>query len=209
MHYLQELDAPMARPTRSAVPVPAGGARDDVDGPPTAMPNGGGRRRLAFSDAVAQLERHRTALRATLGVALVARLLVELRLLTLLREPANLLAAVPMIGLALLAYLVVFWFLATRTRDRFGFGMALGIGVLEVTFLVVALIVQRPFAIETSWPLAIIAFAHLPMIVVAFHVTTVFPPHDGKRPWIVGFATAVGLVGMSWVAPAVLELLHR
>ena len=36
----------------------------------------------------------------------------------------------PFIGLALLSYMIVLWFLAARTRDRWGFGMALGIGVL-------------------------------------------------------------------------------
>lgn len=185
---------PVAAPSRDTV---------DVHGARAVRPA------LKFGEAVALLERHRTAMRVALSVALLARLVLEFHLLTLLRQPGNLLAAVPMIGLALLAYLVVLWFLATRTRDRFGFGMALGIGVLEVTYLLGGLAMQRPFTIDGALPLFAVAAAHLPMLVTAMHASTIFPPHDTKRPWIVGFGTALLLIGASWIAPALLELASR
>lgn len=178
----------------------------------------GARRTPKSNKAVAQLERHRAALRVALAVALLARLVFDFQLPRLLEQPANLVAAVPLIGLALLAYMVVLWFLTTRARDRvlwflsapmrdrLGFGMALGIGVLEVTFLVGTLLMERPFTIDASWPLALVAVAHVPLIVTALHASTIFPPHDGKRPWVLGFGTALMLVGLSWVTPALLEL---
>lgn len=212
------------------MPNPSGLAAPRVTSSPAAYPSSDRAERgtareprlaLKVSEAVAQLERHRTALRAAIGVALLARLLLEFHLVSLLRQPANLIAAVPMIGLLLLAYLValwfiaahvrhhVLWFLSASTRDRLGFGMALGIGVLEVTYLVGGLAMQRPFTIDAAWPLFVVAFAHVPMLVTALHASTVFPPHDGKRPWILGFGTALLLIGLSWVAPALLELGSR
>ena len=106
----------------------------------------------SFKAALARVESNRSRVRMALGVALVARLLLEFDLVSLVRHSENLLAQVPLIGLALLSYLVVLWFLAVRTRDRFGFGMALGIGVLQATFLVVMAGTQHAFKLDVSWP---------------------------------------------------------
>src|SRR5436853_2432885 len=100
----------------------------------------------AFSRALAQVEQHRNRVRAALGVALLARVLFEFQFVSLLRNSQNLLVQVPYIGIAMLSYLLVLMWLGARTRDRFGFGMALGIGVLEATYLVVAGLMQRPFS---------------------------------------------------------------
>src|SRR4051812_43290065 len=96
------------------------------------------RQESAFSKALAAVEAHRSKVRAALGAALLARILFEFQFVTLLRDSRNLVVQVPYIGIAMLSYLLVLMWLAARTRDRFGFGMALGIGVLEATYLVVA-----------------------------------------------------------------------
>lgn len=183
---------------------------------PVAFPGGKavaaaspGRHALKFSEALAQLERHRVALRVALGVALAARLLVEFHLAALVRDRAGLAAAAPMAGLAALPYVVVLWLLTARTRDRFGFGMALAIGILQLTYPLVAVSMLRPFTIDAAWPLVVVAIAHVPMVVTSLHVSTVFPPHDGKRPWILGFATALALVAVAWTAPLLLGLARR
>lgn len=195
----------MSHPSEAApAPTAPASIADDVVATPRST-----RRTLKFSEALAQVEHHRNAVRATLGVALLARLAFEYRLPWLLRESANLQAQLPVIGLALLSYLVVLWFLTTRTHDRFGFGMALGIGVLEATYLVVAMAMQRPFTVMGAWPLALAALAHVPMAVAAFKASADFPPHDGKQPWLVGFATALVFLAIPWVAPAVIEWVGR
>lgn len=175
---------------------------------PTRSPagDGGGDDRASskFSQALAAVEAHRTKVRAALGAALLARVLFEFQFVSLLRNSGNLLVQVPYIGLAMLAYLLVLMWLAARTRDRFGFGMALGIGVLETTYLIVAAAMQRPFTLDAAWPPLLVALAHVPMAVFAFQSSRAYPPLDSKRPWIVGFVTALALLSIPWIAPTVL-----
>ena len=160
-----------------------------------------------FKQALAEVERNRTRVSAALAVALVARLLFEFQFVSLLRESGNLLVQVPYIGLARLSYLLVLMWLAGRERDRFGFGMALGIGVLEATYLVVNAFVQRPLTFGSVWPPLVVALAHLPMAYLAFRSAAAYPPLDSKRPWIVGFVTALVFLSIPWFAPALVDVL--
>src|SRR2546428_10351712 len=114
-----------------------------------------------FSRALKEVEAHRTKVQAALAAALVARLLFEFQFVSLLRDSRNLLVQVPYIGLAMLSYLLVLMWLAARTRDRFGFGMALGIGVLETTYLLGAAIMHRPFRLGEVWAPIVVALAHI------------------------------------------------
>lgn len=194
METTPNLAPPAATPppkSKQTPPKPAGG--DELD-----------RASSRFSQALAAVEAHRNKVRAALGVALLARVLFEFQFVALLRNSGNLLVQLPYIGLAMLAYLVVLMWLAARTRDRFGFGMALGIGVLETTYLLVAAAMQRPFTIASAWPPLLVALAHVPMAVFAFQSSTAYPPQDSKRPWIVGFVTALILLSIPWFAPTVL-----
>ena len=158
----------------------------------------------AFSKALAQVEAHRSKVRAALGTALVARILFEFQFVSLLRDSRSLLVQVPYIGLAMLSYLLVLMWLAARTRDRFGFGMALGIGVLEATYLLAAAVMMRPFVFSAVWPPILVALAHVPMAVFAFRSSEAYPPTDSKRPWIVGFVTALAFLSIPWMAPTLL-----
>jgi hypothetical protein len=175
---------------------------------PVSEPAESDRSGMAFSRALAQVEAHRARVRIALGIALVARLLLEFRLVSLVGDTDALVAQTPYIGLALLSYLIVLWFLAVRTRDRFGFGMALGIGVLQATYLVVMVATQRPFSIAMAWSPLVVAAAHVPMAITAFRASTAYPPFGGKQPWIVGFATALVFVAIPWVAPAAVEAMR-
>jgi hypothetical protein len=160
--------------------------------------------KYSFSQALAIIEKHRMAVQATVGVALVGRLLLEFQLLMLLGDAGRLLAAVPHIGLALLAYLMVIWFMAARTRDRYAFGMTLGIGVLQGTYAIAQVVMQRPWTFGVAFSWAVVGLAHVSMAGAAIHASTAYPPFDTKRPWIVGFATAVGLIALGWLAPLVI-----
>src|SRR5205085_12548083 len=97
---------------------------------------------------------------------------------------------------------------AGRTRDRCGFGRALGIGVLEAAYLLGAAVMQRPYSLATLLPPVIVALAHVPMAFFAFQASTAYPPLDSKRPWIVGFVTALVFVAIPWVAPSFVDMLH-
>jgi hypothetical protein len=159
-----------------------------------------------FSKMLHEVEGHRSRVQTALALALLARLLFEFQFASLLKNSSNLLVQVPYIGLALLSYMMVLMWLAARTRDRFGFGMALGIGVLESTYLIVVAAMHRPFTVSAIWAPVVVALAHVPMAYFAFQAHTAYPPTDSKRPWIVGFATAVAFLAIPWMAPTLLEI---
>lgn len=156
-----------------------------------------------FSLALAAVEGHRRTVRRTLAFALVARLAGDHRIVELVRDPLQLQGELPYIGLSLLSYLVVLWFLAARTRDRFGFGMALGIGVLEVTYGIAGVVLTRPLTLAAAWPMGVLAIGHLPMAIAALSSSRAFPPSDTKRPWIFGFVAALIFLAIAWVAPEI------
>jgi hypothetical protein len=160
--------------------------------------------KYSFSQALAIIERHRMGVQATVGLALVGRLLLEFQLFTLLIDSTRLLAAVPHLGIALLAYLMVLWFMTARTRDRYAFGMALGIGVLQGTYGFAQVFVQRPWTFGVAFSWAVVGLAHVAMAGAAMHASTAYPPFDTKRPWMIGFATAVGLIAIGWLAPMII-----
>ena len=169
---------------------------------PPRMSRTGGR---SFSEALAVVESHRDKVQITLGIALVARLIGDFDFIALARAPHQLLAELPFIGLAMLSYMIVLWFLAARTRDRWGFGMALGIGVLQATYAVVLMVAAKQFAPGLIWkPLAVV-ITHLALSYTAFHAGSAYPPLDSKKPWIFGFATAFIFVAVPWVAVPLAE----
>lgn len=161
-----------------------------------------------FSKMLAEVEAHRNKVRVALGAALVARLLFEFQFVSLLQNSSNLLVQVPYIGLAILSYLLVLMWLLARTRDRFGFGMALGIGVLEATYLIVVAVMSRPLSIGAVWPPLVVAIAHIPMAWFAFRASTAYPPLDSKQPWIVGFVTALVFLSIPWLAPTLIDAMQ-
>ncbi len=156
----------------------------------------------AFSKALAAVEGHRRRVEAALAGALLARVLFELRFVVTPGSTTDFTSELPFVGLALLSYMLVLFWLSARTRDRFGFGMALGIGVIEASYLVVSAAILRPVTVGSLVPPLVVAAAHVPMAVFAFRASTAYPPGDTKRPWIIGFVTALVFVAIPWVAPS-------
>src|SRR5258708_25286639 len=143
---------------------------------------------MSFSQALAVVESHRDKVQMTLGIALVARLVGEFDFIRLAREHA-VVSKLPFIGLAMLSYMIVLWFLAARTRDRWGFGMALGIGVLQATYATVLVFTSHQFAPALLWKPAVVVITHLALAFTAFRAGGAYPPLDSKKPWILGLAT--------------------
>ena len=160
-----------------------------------------------FKQALAEVESHRQRVTAAVGVALLARLLFEFQFVDLLRNASSLVVQLPYLGLAMLSYLLVLMWLTGRTRDRFGFGMALGIGVMESVYLLVVAAMHRPFSFGEVWAPIVVAMAHIPMAVFAFRASTAYPPLDSKKPWLVGFVAAVVFLTIPWIAPSLLDAL--
>ncbi|MDA1082268.1 MAG: hypothetical protein O2973_11465 [Gemmatimonadetes bacterium] len=104
----------------------------------------------SFKAAVAAIERYRKLVRGSVAVALVVRLQLEFNLYPLVLDSDALLARVPYIGLALLAYLLVIMWMAKGSGDRLGFGMALGLGVLQPAYLGIMMATQASFNIATA-----------------------------------------------------------
>jgi hypothetical protein len=157
---------------------------------------------MSFSEALAKVEAHRGKVQTALGFAMLARLVGGFDVMDLVRNAdTKLVPALPFIGLALLSYLIVLWFLAAHTRDRWGFGMALGIGVLQAMYVIVLMVVGRAWeAPMENWQPALQAVTHLALAFAAFRAGSLYPPHDSKKPWIFGFLTAFIFVVLPWVA---------
>ena len=161
---------------------------------------------MSFSEALAKVEAHRGRVQATLAFAMLARLIADFDVLALVRQPDLLVQQLPFVGLALLSYLIVLWFLAARTRDRWGFGMALGIGVLQATYMIVLIVVGRMWETPMdAWRPAVAAITHLALAFTAFQAGGSYPPLDSKKPWIFGFLTAFIFVVLPWVAEPLME----
>jgi hypothetical protein len=185
--------APLPTPPR---PIP------EVEPPTPRMSRAGGK---SFKEALAAVESHRDKVQATLGLALIARLVGDFDFFAIARAPHLLVAELPFIGLAMLSYLIVLWFLAARTRDRWGFGMALGIGVLQATYALVLMIAAKQFAPAFIWKPMVVVLTHVALSYTAFHAGSAYPPVDSKKPWIFGFATAFIFVVLPWVAQPIMD----
>jgi hypothetical protein len=139
---------------------------------------------------------------------MLARLIADFDILALIRDPDAMMQALPFAGLALLSYMIVLWFLAARTRDRWGFGMALGIGVLQATYMIAAIVIDELWRVPISaWRPGVSAVAHLILAVMAFRAGGAYPPHDSKKPWLFGFLTALVFVAIPWVAEPIADMM--
>src|ERR1043165_5986642 len=162
----------------------------------------------SFAEALALVEAHRDKVQLGLGLSLLARLAEEIDIRVVIADPHSIVANLPFIGIALLSYMIVLWFLAARTRDRWGFGMALGIGVLQATYAIVLL--AQAFVSKTADGLTMARFGgtiltHLFLSYTAFHAGSAYPPLDSKKPWVFGFLTAFIFVTIPWVAVPLAE----
>ena len=156
---------------------------------------------MSFSEALAKVEAHRSKVQGALAFAMLTRLIADFDILALVRTPDEMMRQLPFAGLALLSYMIVLWFLAARTRDRWGFGMALGIGVLQATYMIVLIVVGRMWETPlVAWRPAVAAVAHLALAYTAFRAGGSYPPLDSKKPWVFGFLTAFIFVVLPWVA---------
>src|SRR3954463_2598692 len=162
----------------------------------------------SFSEALAIVEAHRTKVQTALGFAILARLLGGFPMLSLIRNADTLLIAeLPFIGLAMLSYMIVLWFLAARTRDRWGFGMALGIAVLQGTYAIGKMVSLGQYAPGLVWKPVVVVLSHIALGYTAFHAGSADPPLDSKKPWILGFAQAFIFVALPWVAQPIMDAL--
>lgn len=195
--------APPMEFQRDISPPPAPTPIEPEVEPPRQSRAGG----MSFSQALAVVESHRDKVQATLGVALIARLLCDgdFNVLQLVRDPHSITAVLPFIGLAMLSYMIVLWFLAARTRDRWGFGMALGIGVLQATYVIAKMVMLKQYTPALAWRPGAVVVTHLALSYTAFQAGSAYPPLDSKKPWVFGFATAFIFMAIPWVAVPLAE----
>jgi hypothetical protein len=161
---------------------------------------------MSFSEALAKVEAHRGRVQATLAFAMLARIIADFDVLALVRDPDLMIRQLPFVGLAILSYMIVLWFLAARTHDRWGFGMALGIGVLQATYMIVIVVVGKLWETPMeAWRPAVSAVTHLALAFTAFRAGGSYPAQDSKKPWVFGFLTAFIFVVIPWVAEPLAE----
>src|SRR3954468_6844266 len=162
---------------------------------------------MSFKEALARVEGHRDKVQATLGIALIARIIGDFDFMAIARAPHTLIAELPFIGLAMLSYMIVLWFLAARTRDRWGFGMALGIAVLQGTYAIGKMVSLGQYAPGLVWKPVVVVLSHIALGYTAFRAGSAYPPLDSKKPWIFGFGTAFIFVALPWVAQPIMDAL--
>lgn len=143
-----------------------------------------------ISETAEALDKHRRRVIYALGAAMVARMFAAIAAGRAVAASAP--DAVPVGGVAipLLVYSAVLWFMALRGRDRFAFGIALGIAVIEATSQAVGLVRGGAVPAGVAWTALVIA-THLLLALVAFQASRDFPSVSSSAPWVKGFVVAM------------------
>ena len=105
-------------------------------------------------------------------------------------------------------YLVAMLFVIFDVETVFMFPWAVIFDKLMLFGLIVVRVAHLPFDINAAWPPLVVALAHVPMAIFAFKASSSYPPLDSKRPWIVGFVTALVFLAIPWVAPTLLDAIN-
>lgn len=138
------------------------------------------------------LDKHRKKVVYAMGAALLSRLALEMqhtRIMVSRGEDVS--GAVAVISLVIVAYVAALWFMALRGHDRFGFGIALGVAVIEATSQLLGMIRGELPAMANAWPIALVIVSHVALAAAAFQASRDFPSESSSSPWIKGFLVAV------------------
>ncbi len=138
------------------------------------------------------LDKHRKKVVYFIGVALLSRLFLEVQnTFVMAARGEDVSGNVTVVSLAIVAYLAALWFMALRGHDRFGFGIALGVSVIEATSQVVGLFRGELPTMEQALPMVFVVVSHVLLAAAAFQASRDFPSESSSGPWIKGFLVAV------------------
>lgn len=138
------------------------------------------------------LDKHRKKVVYAMGAALLARLVHEMqhaRAMTSRGEDVS--GAVAGVSLLIIAYVAALWFMALRGHDRFGFGIALGVAVIEATSQLLGMVRGDFPTMNEAWPIVLVVVSHVALAAAAFQASRDFPSESSSGPWIKGFLVAV------------------
>jgi hypothetical protein len=162
--------------------------------------------------AVQQVAAQRRAVQWALAAAMLGVAVLELRLPSVVLDDARLaLELVPVVLVRLVGYLVAAWLLTSRSNDRFGFGLALGLGLVQCVLKLYAMgtaPVLNPLQLAADGGLAAL---HLVLAAAALKASLAYPGASRRFPWIIGAAGSLLVIVLlplavqGWWQPAPAE----
>lgn len=144
---------------------------------------------VRIREAAEALDKHRKRVVYAMGGALIARLILEVHYARRLGASEDLASALTSVSLVVIVYVAALWFMALRGHDRFGFGIGLGLAVIEATSQLVGLIRSMPAAADL-WPVLLVILTHVLLALAAFQASRDFPSESSSGPWVKGFIVA-------------------
>lgn len=144
---------------------------------------------VRIREAAEALDKHRKRVVKAMGAALIARLLLEVVAARQAEAGEDVASALTAVSLTVMIYVAALWFMALRGHDRFGFGIGLGVAVIEATSQLVGMARQMP-AMGDLWPILIVILTHVALAFAAFQASRDFPSESSSGPWIKGFIVA-------------------
>jgi hypothetical protein len=148
---------------------------------------------VQIREAAEALAAHRTRVVHALGAALVARLFQEV-MSSRQWTGEDHAGIVTSFSLMIVIYATVLWLMALRGRDRFAFGIALGIAVIEATSQLVGAFQPGMDGWSKLGPAALVVVTHGFLAYSAFQASRDFPSQSSSRPWVLGFLVAALVV---------------
>jgi hypothetical protein len=141
---------------------------------------------------VKKLQGQRRIVQIVLWACMVSVLVLELQLPEMLVNNSKMaVELIPVVSVRLIGYLVVAWLLSDRLRDRFGFGLAIGIGLLQFLLLCYAMVTTLEPGRMSTVETVVLALMHLVLAGVAVRTSLAYPQDSRRWPWIVGAASAL------------------
>lgn len=137
--------------------------------------------------AVQQVAAQRRAVMWALAAAMLGVVVLELRLPSVLLENAKMaVELVPVVLVRLIGYLIAAGLLTSRSNDRFGFGLALGLGLVQFVLKLYAMgtaAVLDPMVLAADGGSAAL---HLVLAAAALKASLAYPGASRRFPWIIG-----------------------
>jgi hypothetical protein len=139
--------------------------------------------------AVQQVAAQRRSVLWALAAAMLGVVVLELHLPSVVLENARMaVELIPVVLVRLVGYLVAALLLTSRSNDRFGFGLALGLGLVQFVLKLYAMgtaPVLDPMALAADGGLAAL---HLVLAAAALKASLAYPGASRRFPWIIGAA---------------------
>ncbi len=145
--------------------------------------------------AMRRLDAQRRAVTVALWACLLGVLVLELKLPEMLLNDATMAVELfPAVAVHVLSYLAVAWLLSDRIRERFGYGLAIGIGLVQAVLHLLGLVNMLAIGVVPAVESGLLLVLHVALAVTAVRVSLAYPADSRRWPWLAGAGSAVLLI---------------